>query len=265
MSKQFEQFCLEHGIKCQHTLKIVLNKWVSEHTMHILHEGVTTLLKESKLPDSFWAECLGAFIYVLNRTPASAVPMPLLMNSGLELNLMSLVFESGDALLDPTWRSVSSLATLMGTRVGNSTILPPRRSSSASMPVSLMSAIFLVSRLHPLHLLLLSSFLLMRNMRIWGSIGRLKHSHNKTHISLNMMACKSNLLLRFLTLQSVLHLWTASIEQDQQPALPRPPTPPLAVSRRPHRDVRPPGNWWEVPKPVAGPPVEGNRGYGGRL
>jgi hypothetical protein len=103
--------------------------------MRILGEGVTTLLEESKLPDSFWAECLSAFIHVLNRTSTSAVPNA--TPYGLAPNQMSLDLECGDALhmytfrrtsalihLDLTCRSVSSLVILQDTRVGSSTTQP---------------------------------------------------------------------------------------------------------------------------------------------
>jgi hypothetical protein len=45
----------------------------------------------------------------------------------------------------------------------------------------------------------------MRNLRIWGSIGYLKFSHNKIHMFLNMLMLKSNLLLKSLVLQDDFH------------------------------------------------------------
>jgi hypothetical protein len=100
MSKQFEQFCLDHGTQCQHiTRNCPQQNGVSERTMRSLRQ------RSYHSPHSFWAECLGAFIYVLNRIPPL---MPdCLMNSGLEPNQMSLALESGDALHMCTFRRTS--------------------------------------------------------------------------------------------------------------------------------------------------------------
>jgi hypothetical protein len=72
--------------------------------------------------------------------------------------------------LDLTCRTVSSLVILQDTRVGSSTTQPPRKSSSVNV-LNLMRDTSLVSRHPHPHLHLLSSFPLMRNLRIWGSIG----------------------------------------------------------------------------------------------
>ena len=100
-------------------------------------------------------------------------PPPLLylakhpMKPSLGLSLMSLCCVSGAVLpmstsrrtrgtgeaLDPIWRSVSSLATLMTTRGGSSTIPPPKSLLSQSV-LSLMSATSLASRILPLPSLL---------------------------------------------------------------------------------------------------------------
>jgi len=74
MSKEFEEFCLEHGIERQHTTRNrPQQNGDAERDNRVFGERITALLAESGLPPQFWLECLTALVYVLNRCPTSAL------------------------------------------------------------------------------------------------------------------------------------------------------------------------------------------------
>ena len=75
MSTAFGDFCDEHGIGRQHTIhNRPQQNGVAERVNRTLREGITTMLHEAKLPDTFWGEALCTVVYTLNRTPRSANP-----------------------------------------------------------------------------------------------------------------------------------------------------------------------------------------------
>ena len=74
MSKEFEEFCLEHGIERQHTTRNrPQQNGDAERDNRLFGERITAMLAESGLPPQFWLECLMALVYVLNRCPTSAL------------------------------------------------------------------------------------------------------------------------------------------------------------------------------------------------
>ena len=75
MSKEFEQFCIEHGIARRHTVRNrPQQNGVAERFNRTLGEGITTMLQEAGLPPSFWGEALASLVYILNRVPTSLTP-----------------------------------------------------------------------------------------------------------------------------------------------------------------------------------------------
>ena len=59
MSKDFEQFTLNHGIERQHTVHATPQQnGVAEQANRTASEAITTMLYEAKLPASFWGEAL---------------------------------------------------------------------------------------------------------------------------------------------------------------------------------------------------------------
>ena len=74
MSKQFDAFCIEHGIQRQHTARNrPQQNGVAERANRAMEEGVISMLYESGLPASFWGEALASFIHVSNRFATSAL------------------------------------------------------------------------------------------------------------------------------------------------------------------------------------------------
>ena len=59
MSTAFGDFCDEHGIGRQHTIRNrPQQNGVAERVNRTLREGITTMLHEARLPDTFWGEAL---------------------------------------------------------------------------------------------------------------------------------------------------------------------------------------------------------------
>ncbi len=74
MSTAFDDYLKAVGIHRQHT---VCNEphqnGVAEHANRTIGEGVTAILKESRLPPSFWGYALNAFVYAHVRSPTAAI------------------------------------------------------------------------------------------------------------------------------------------------------------------------------------------------
>ncbi|GJF01035.1 hypothetical protein PsYK624_173410 [Phanerochaete sordida] len=74
--KELEDFCNEHGIQRQHTVRNrPQQNGVAERFNRVLTEGITAMLSEAGLPPSFWGEALSALVHVLNRCLTSALPV----------------------------------------------------------------------------------------------------------------------------------------------------------------------------------------------
>ena len=74
MSKEFNQFCINEGIECQHTVRNrPQQNGVAERANRTMEEGIIAMLYEAGLPLSFWGEALASFIHVWNRVSTSAV------------------------------------------------------------------------------------------------------------------------------------------------------------------------------------------------
>ncbi len=68
MSKEFDNFCLDHGIVRRHTVRNrPQQNGVAERFNRTLGEGITTMLAESYLPLQFWGEALAALVHTHNR------------------------------------------------------------------------------------------------------------------------------------------------------------------------------------------------------
>ena len=138
MSKEFDDFCAEHGIQRQHSVRArPQQNGVAECANRTMEQGIISMLHQAGLPLPFWGEALSAFLHVWNRTPTSAVPgktpheaflgtkpdvfMLRVWGAVLPMSTSRRTRETGE-ILGPIWRSASSLATLMTTRGGSSTI-----------------------------------------------------------------------------------------------------------------------------------------------
>lgn len=76
MSKEFINYTEDHGIVRQHTVRnCPQQNGVAERTNRTLAERITAMLNESGLSPTWWKECLGVLVHVLNRCPTSAVPI----------------------------------------------------------------------------------------------------------------------------------------------------------------------------------------------
>ena len=75
MSREFEAFCIDHGIQRQHTVRNrPQQNGVAERANRTMEEGVISMLYESGMPPSFWGEALPSFIHVHNRLLTTALP-----------------------------------------------------------------------------------------------------------------------------------------------------------------------------------------------
>ena len=75
MSREFEAFCIDHGIQRQHSARNrPQQNGITERANRTLEEGVISMLYESGMPLSFWGEALASFVHVHNRAFTSSVP-----------------------------------------------------------------------------------------------------------------------------------------------------------------------------------------------
>lgn len=74
IGKKFILFCIEHGIVRQHTEPNEPHQnGAAERPNLEIANGATALMVEAKLPPSFWARAVSAFVHTRNRTPTSAL------------------------------------------------------------------------------------------------------------------------------------------------------------------------------------------------
>ena len=72
-SEEFEKFC-EKGVRHERTVpKTPEQNGVAERMNRTLIETIRSMIADSKLPKSFWAEALSTAVYVRNRSPTKAV------------------------------------------------------------------------------------------------------------------------------------------------------------------------------------------------
>ena len=75
MSREMDDFCAEHGIQRQHSVRArPQQNGVAERANRTMEQGIISMLHQAGLPLSFWGEALAAFVHIWNRTPTSAVP-----------------------------------------------------------------------------------------------------------------------------------------------------------------------------------------------
>ena len=73
-SKEFEKYLRKEGIKHELTIpKCPEQNGVAERLNRTLMEMVRSMLADSELPKSFWAEALSTAVYLHNRSPTKAV------------------------------------------------------------------------------------------------------------------------------------------------------------------------------------------------
>ena len=74
ISKEFNDFCANEGIRRQHTEPNEPHQnGVAERANRDIAAGATALLIQAKLPPSFWNFAVAAYIHTSNRTPTSAL------------------------------------------------------------------------------------------------------------------------------------------------------------------------------------------------
>ena len=75
ISKEFNKFCAEAGIKREHTIRATPEQnGTVERVNRRIGEGATALLNEARLPPSFWGLAVLAFVHVMNRCSSRVHP-----------------------------------------------------------------------------------------------------------------------------------------------------------------------------------------------
>lgn len=70
VSNVFEEFCIKHGIQHEVTAPYTLqHNGLAERRNRTVLNMVKSMLKEKRLPHSFWGEAATTSIYILNRCP----------------------------------------------------------------------------------------------------------------------------------------------------------------------------------------------------
>ena len=73
-SKEFQRYCLEHGIRHEKTTPgTPQHNGVAERTNRTLLEKVRCMLKMAKLSKPFWGEAVNIAYYLMNRSPSLAL------------------------------------------------------------------------------------------------------------------------------------------------------------------------------------------------
>jgi len=74
MSREFEAFCIDHGIQRQHTVRNrPQQNGIAERANRTIEEGIIFMLYKSGMPPSFWGEAMASFIHVSNRVTSSSL------------------------------------------------------------------------------------------------------------------------------------------------------------------------------------------------
>jgi hypothetical protein len=74
ISKEFDDFCAEHGIARQHSEPNEPHQnGVAERANEDIAAAATALLVQAKLPPSFWKLAVATYVHTKNRSPCSAL------------------------------------------------------------------------------------------------------------------------------------------------------------------------------------------------
>ena len=74
MIREFEAFCIDHGIQRQCTVRNrPQQNGIVERANRTIEDGVISMLYESGMPPSFWGEAMASFIYVSNRVTSTSL------------------------------------------------------------------------------------------------------------------------------------------------------------------------------------------------
>ncbi|KAI5115735.1 hypothetical protein M0805_005325 [Coniferiporia weirii] len=74
MSKEWENLCIDEGIKREHTLQAEPHQnGVAERANQSISQSITAMISEACLPSHFWMDAVAAYVHVRNRSPTSAV------------------------------------------------------------------------------------------------------------------------------------------------------------------------------------------------
>ncbi len=118
MSREFEEFCIDHGIQRQHSARNrPQQNGVAERANRTLEEGVISMLYESGMPPSFWGEALASFVHVHNRVTTSAVldrtPHEAFLGSKPDLSMLRVWGCTAYVLIQKDKRPLGSLGSHM--------------------------------------------------------------------------------------------------------------------------------------------------------
>jgi hypothetical protein len=73
MSREFEAFCIDHGIQRQQTVRNrPQQNGVAERANRTIEEGIISMLHESGMPPTFWGEAI-SFMHVSNKVTTSSL------------------------------------------------------------------------------------------------------------------------------------------------------------------------------------------------
>ena len=92
-NKEFNDFCIKHGIATHRTCtETPLQNGLVERMNRIILDKVKCMLSESGLSKHFWAEATNTTVYLINRSPCSAINFQTLMHAwtGKKTNLSHL-------------------------------------------------------------------------------------------------------------------------------------------------------------------------------
>ena len=118
MSREFEAFCIDHGIQRQHSARNrPQQNGVAERANRTMEEGIISMLYESGMPPSFWGEALGSFIHIHNRVTTSALvgttPHEAFLGSKPDLSMLRVWGCTAYVLIQKDKRPLGSLGAHM--------------------------------------------------------------------------------------------------------------------------------------------------------
>ena len=118
MSREFEAFCIDHGIQRQHSARNrPQQNGVAERANRTIEEGVISMLYESGMPPSFWGEALSSFIHVHNRVTSSVLsestPYEAFLGSKPDISMLRVWGCTAYVLIQKDKRPLGSLGSHM--------------------------------------------------------------------------------------------------------------------------------------------------------
>ncbi|KAF7770951.1 hypothetical protein Agabi119p4_6925 [Agaricus bisporus var. burnettii] len=127
MSKAFISFTEFAGIERRHsTRNRPQQNGLAERANRTMGERINAMLSESRLPGSFWGECISSMVHVWNMLPTASLSGTTPFQAFYKRKLMSHISVSGDALPMFMYNEISTIFSSLTTRITKQAVISER-------------------------------------------------------------------------------------------------------------------------------------------